>query len=201
MDYNKNKSLEPIKYLNSNGELCIEEWRDVVNYEELYKVSNLGRLMSLGRKRVLWHEGSYIGKPRILNPSKREGYLIQVVVKNNRKKTLSVNRAVAMAFIPNPENKPEVNHDNGIRTDNREVNLIWSTKSENIRHSYDVLKRKGSNQKYIRYKNVTQINDKGEIMATFCSLYDAQKNTSICRHHISLVIRGKRKTAGGYIWA
>lgn len=116
-----------------------EIWRDIKNYEGLYQVSSLGRVRSVkNRCRLL---GNYLdGK----------GYPIARLCKNGKAITINVHRLVAKAFIPNPLNKPAVNHINSTPTDNRASNLEWCTIAENNRHSLIAGRRKpaGSGQIY-----------------------------------------------------
>lgn len=125
----------------------IEEiWRDIVGYEGLYQISNLGRVKSLAR--IVNHNKypSFSLKEKILcSWLTTNGYPQVKLYKRDGekiiKKTYLVYRIVAIAFIPNPENKPEVNHINGVTTDIRLENLEWSTHKENMNHARDVLKR------------------------------------------------------------
>lgn len=116
-----------------------EIWKDIDGYEGLYQVSNLGRFRSLPR-RTRNRMGYYLSKEKILKyDSLSAGYQrVNLVDANGKTKTFSrAHRLIAKAFVPNPENKPEVNHINGIKNDNRLENLEWVTRQENSQHAHD----------------------------------------------------------------
>lgn len=122
-----------IEDLNKNSK---EIWRDVVGYEGLYQVSSMGRVKSLECWLYNGHR-YFLKREKILKPAedlrhKARGYLRVSLFKDGKKKRFFVHRLVASAFIPNPENKPEVDHVNTIKTDNRLENLRWATSKENM---------------------------------------------------------------------
>ena len=102
-----------------------EIWKDIENFENLYKISNYGRVKSL-RKQVK------ILKARI----DKKGYNHYAIRKDNKIYEKKAHRLVAQAFIPNPENKPQVNHLDGNKLNNYYKNLEWCTNGENQIHSY-----------------------------------------------------------------
>lgn len=115
-----------------------EIWKDIEEYEGIYQVSNHGRIKSM----IGWNGHKYIKREKMLNPYKQEGsknyYRAIVKLKKDGKgKEFKVHRLVAEAFIPNPENKAEVNHLDGNPLNNIVSNLEWSTHQENITHSID----------------------------------------------------------------
>lgn len=185
----------------------IEIWRPVKGYEGLYEVSNLGRVKSLERT-VVYKNGTthrHIGQ--ILNPCYKRKYPSVSLFKNKKQKTYNVHRLVAEAFIPNPDNKKEIDHINTDRTDNRVENLRWCTSSENMNNpltktknsnSHKDMWKKDSHREKICKKVLMILN--GEVINTFYGTGEASRQTGINNSHIASVCRGKRKTAGGYKW-
>lgn len=119
----------------------IEIWKDIMGYEGLYQVSSLGRIKSLPKKmgrpdsnRQTNKRGPIILKSK-LNPKNKKSYHRVNLGSNN---TITIHRLVATAFIPNPENKPTVNHIDGDKNNNCASNLEWATHKENNNHAYDL---------------------------------------------------------------
>lgn len=118
----------------------MEIWKDITGYEGYFQVSNLGNFRSLDRIIKYKNSGTrlYPGKS-LLTETIVEGYQRIVLMKDAVKKRYMCHRLVAQEFIPNPENKPFVNHINGNKADNRVENLEWCTQSENELHGYRTL--------------------------------------------------------------
>ncbi len=115
-----------------------EIWKDIPEYEGLYQISNVGRVKSLSRSVRCTGDSFRRVRDRFLRSANGTvGYPYVTLIKNGIKKSKRIHRMLAIAFIPNPENKPQVNHKNGIKDDFRLSNLEWVTTSENQKHSYD----------------------------------------------------------------
>ena len=167
-----------------------EIWKDVKDYEGLYQVSNLGRIK---RKSKI-----------IKNGIDTKGYCYVNLSKNGIVKNVRVHRIVAISFIPNIENKKEINHIDGNKQNNCVSNLEWATHKENIKHAIKTnllpkeklieLSKLGVEK---NKKQVAQIKN-NVIIAIFDSTSKAYRITKI--HHISCVANGNRNQAGGYQW-
>lgn len=173
-----------------------EIWKDIVGYEGLYQVSNLGRVKSLEKM-----AGRSNRKEKILTQRKIRGYFIAHLGSCNKFKNVAVHRLVSIAFIPNPENKPCVNHIDGNKENNHVENLEWCTRSENDLHAFRTGLR--SAPTYWKNKNgaehpkskAVECVETGEIFESINLANKKLKTT-----HIGGACRGERKTVKGYHW-
>lgn len=168
----------------------IEIWKDIVEFDGKYQISNFGNVRNI--KNI-----NYNLKLEVSNC----GYLRI----NIQRKHYSIHRLVAEAFIPNPNNLPQVNHIDGNKQNNHVDNLEWCTNSENQIHNYKVLNykptmlgKKGSN--HIASKTIYQYSKNDEFIKKWNSIIEASKKLSICASCITNCAKGRRKSTGGYIW-
>ena len=161
-----------------------EEWKDLPTELLLskYEISNLGRLRNKNTK--------YIFGPK---PYKH-GYIRATLHFDDEiKKAQTIHILVANTFIPNPENKPTVNHINCNKTDNRVVNLEWATYSEqNLKKNKNEYKKQG--------KSINQYDLQGNFIKTWDKAVDVEAELKILISNINSALRGRTKTAGGFIW-
>lgn len=177
----------------------IEIWKDVVGYEGLYQVSNLGRVKSLKRvARSLKSDKWYSKKERILKnwvcTNKRS--LVALCKEGKMHRQLAY-RLVAKAFLPNHNNLPTVNHKNGNVQDNRVENLEWMSHSQNSSHSIHVLKNKPYQIPVeINHVAVKAYKLSGEYVGEYKSILEAASNLGVNKSSISAVLSGRQKYCG-----
>ena len=174
-----------------------EIWKDIPGYEGLYQVSNLGRVKSLERYKD--NNSGLVKMPeKIMQGGIRNGYVLVYLTKDGKRKTFSAHRLVAQAFIPNPEQKPTINHINGNKQDNRVENLEWNTDKENINHAVKTGLWDHKNNK--NSIPVAQYDADMNLINIYPSMMEAERQTGIPNRNIALCCRGKHKRIGGYIW-
>lgn len=191
----------------------LEIWKDIKGYEGLYQVSNLGRVKSLQREHKT--SSKYIQKEKILSTNVGiRGYTLVSLWKDNKGVQYPLHRLVAKAFIPNPENKPCIDHINTIRTDNRIENLRWVSHKENSNNVITLKKSKENcqtmwergdfdNRNNLHYQKVAKLDLNGNVLEIYDSIKEASIKCGVSSGSISAICRGtnpKRHTAGGFKW-
>ena len=157
--------------------MTAEHWRGVPGYEGLYLISSWGRVFGVRR-----------GKLRKLNVTDR-GYLQVMLSKDGHRAYLLVHRLVAEVFIPNPENKPHINHKNGDKRDNRVGNLEWCTVGENLLHRHRVLGQPGGRCKPVLCLTTGRV---------YPSAKAAADDLGLNRVGVTQVCNGNQKTTKKY---
>lgn len=158
-----------------------EIWKDVKEYEELYQVSNLGRVKRVKTGRIL------------KGIKDRGGYLLVGLYKNNIVSKKLIHRLVAQAFIPNSENKPQVNHMDENKTNNRVSNIEWTTAKENSNHGT-------RNERSSKTKSIPIIatNIKTGDSTEFYGTNECARQLGLNHSNITHVLKGRLKQTGGY---
>jgi len=162
-----------------------EIWKDIEGYEGYYQVSTLGRVRSLDRVVIAKNGTAMPCKGRVLRAVLINGYPVAWLCKDKKSRYRYVHRLVASAFIPNPENKPTVNHIDGVKTNNCVLNLEWNTFSENIAHA----------QKNGLALTKPVIRDDGVV---FMSIAEAARSVDTTANKLQRVLGGQRKTVHGH---
>ena len=188
-----------------------EIWKDVIGFEGLYEISNYGNLKSkdrivhyLGKNQFGTYPATKLFKGKMITPVLNQHKYYQVALyKNGKSFNKLVHQLVAEAFIPNPENKPTVNHKDGNKINNKVENLEWATAKEQTYHSINVLGHKfyitqqcRDARKYKSQQKRVRKSDGKE----FNSIKEASNGDENLRKHISDVCKGRRHFAGGYSW-
>jgi len=158
-----------------------EQWKEITGSRGSYFASDQGRIKSRAN-----------GGNRILKPyTNKQGYLVLGVRYKDERKTMRVHRLVAICFLE--KTGPDVNHKNGIKTDNRLENLEWVTKRENQQHAIA--------NGLFKTRTIDMLSLAGEHLRTFISSREAERVMGIHNSTINRCCRGERKTASGYKWA
>lgn len=173
-----------------------ETWKDIVGFEGLYLISNLGRIKCVGRDILYKDHMGRTHKMRVKEKIKAQqtqsnGYRFAALWKDGRSHYVTTHRAVAEAFLPNPKNLRTVNHKNGVRTDNRLENIEWASYSDNLIHSMYTLGRINSLGKPVLCIET------GE---TYRSVRDAAQRSGGKEHNLRHHLRGHSRLFKGNHW-
>lgn len=186
----------------------IFEWRWVNNISGWYLINNIGVIKYTTKIIPTGTRFFQIRKTKIMKTTITvKGYVRATLRYKGEYVKFSVHRLVAISFIPNPENKPEVNHKDMVRWNNNYLNLEWATTLENQHHAHESNKKRevfapmrGKTKSDKIGKPVGQYNLEGKLIKRFNSYSEASRETRVNPTCIAECIKGFHKTSGGFIW-
>lgn len=211
MEYWKILTLENLtEYVD--GKLCVERWKKIIGFSD-YMVSNFGRVKSMPRK-VKANTGYKCIQEKILKQKVTKFGYLEIGLYNwvdGQRKTFKVHRLVGEHFIKNKNNKPQINHKDGRKTNNASFNLEWMTCSENQFHSLELgLRKPPSGDEHYCYgkvgslhpgsKAIVQYSLSGTVLGIYDSLASASRKTALPKSNISRAAHNGRNHCGGFIW-
>lgn len=185
--------------------LLNEIWKDIKNYDDLYQVSNYGRVKRLGVYRTsarYYKKGRYYPTKIMTSSIGKHGYCcVQLFDYSGSFKTIRIHRLVAEAFIPNPKNKPQVNHKDGNKENNCVNNLEWCTNGENGKHAWDnnLRTKNFGKDNYISRKVLQYTSDKKLIKEWDC-IKDISRSLGYNYGYIIGCCQRKYKLGHNFIW-
>lgn len=167
-----------------------ETFLSVPGYEGLYEISNLGNVKSLRSGKLL------------KQASNKDGYKMVSLTVKGKSRGFSVHRLVALAFIPNPENLPEINHMDENPSNNCADNLEWCTRKYNLNYGgYRERMSKTLLKDNVHRKSISAYDKKTLVyVKSYDSITEAEKELGLSKGAIGQALSGKIKTSGGYIW-
>ena len=175
-----------------------EVWKDVPNYEGIYKASNFGRIKMVKRTLIDSLGKKINKKEHILKPRTGNRYYMIALYKNGKREDLLLHRVIAQTFIPNPENKPFVNHKDENCFNNCSDNLMWCTQKENMNWG-TINERMSKNSKSKR--KVNQYDMDGNYIKTWDCMTDFYKSKGLkLKTGIIECCKGRRQSHMGYKW-
>ncbi len=190
MRYHLNFNIEPIVE-EVNGIYYTEEWRDINGFEGFYGVSTFGRFYSMRDNKIMKQNMN------------EKGYLTISFQTNKNRKKFKCHRLVGFAFIPNPDNKPEINHDDFVKTNNFYKNLGWATSKENTNHAQVGGKRKmGSvivekiGEHPVKYQKIVDT----LTGVVYDSVYHLSEESNIPARKLRRMLGGERPNITPYLW-
>lgn len=172
-----------------------EIWKPIKGYEGLYEVNNWGDVRSLDKVVSCRYGKKRTAKGQVLNPSLSRGYPQVVLSDKGVHKHFFVHRLVAEAFVPNPDNLPEINHKDENPTNPYWRNLEWCNHQYNINYG-----SRNAKSGMASSKAVAKYDINGTIIKTYKSIREASKDSNTSCQNICSVLKGRQKTSGGYIW-
>lgn len=179
--------------------------KDIPWYEWLYAVTEDGKFWSYPKKWASWNnaKGEHLWK--FIKPwINSSWYMTVVLTKDKKQKSFQAHRLYARLYLPNPENKPQINHINWIKTDNRIENLEWCTARENILHSLYITKTNKPiclcDYNVKKRIKVGKFDEKGELIEIFNSTCEAARITNLFQSSIYRCIIWIYKTCWWFVW-